>query len=139
MSREGNTSNLNLKSLPGQEDIRREVLPGGITVLARSNFNSPSVSIGGYLQTGSLFDPDEKLGLADFATSALTRGTSKHTFDALYNVLESAGASLGFDSGSHTTGFGGRALAGELPLSMALHSEVRREPTVPSGQGKNAR
>src|SRR5258708_197981 len=135
----GNTSNLNLKSLPGQEDIRREVLPGGITVLASSNFNSPSVSIGGYLQTGSLFDPDEKLGLADFATSALTRGTRKHTFDALYNVLESAGASLGFDSGMHTTGFSGRALAEDLPLLLDLLSEVLREPTFPNGEVEKLR
>src|SRR5271169_3623483 len=92
-------------SLPGSEDIHRKVLPNGITVLCRANFNSPSVSINGYVNAGSLFDPDEKLGLADFAALALMRGTEKHSFDSLYNELEEVGANLGFDAGVHTTGF----------------------------------
>jgi len=76
-------------SLPGPKDIYREVLSNGITVLTRSNFNSPSVVIRGFFEAGALFDPDEKLGLADFVTSALMRGTKKHNFDEIYNILES--------------------------------------------------
>ena len=53
-----------VNSLPGPDDIYREVLPNGITVLSRSNFNSPSVVISGFFEAGALFDPDEKLGLA---------------------------------------------------------------------------
>ena len=52
----------NQNALPGPENITREVLPNGIVVLARSNFNSPTLSIRGYLPSGSLFDPDDKLG-----------------------------------------------------------------------------
>ncbi len=124
-------SNSASHSLPGPEDIHREVLSNGITVLTRSNFNSPSVSISGYIQTGSLFDPDEKLGLADFAASALMRGTVKYSFDELYNDLESVGASLGFDAGLHTTSFSGRALAEDLSLLLGLLSEILRQPTFP--------
>ena len=87
-------------SLPGPEDITRTVLSNGIIVLSRPNFYSPSITISGYLQTGSLFDPDRKLGLADFTASALLRGTAQHSFDSLYDELESVGASLGFDSGT---------------------------------------
>ena len=47
-----------INSLPGPDDIYREVLPNGITVLTRSNFNSPSVVIAGYFEAGALFDPD---------------------------------------------------------------------------------
>jgi zinc protease len=119
-------------SLPGPEDIGREILSNGITVLTRSNFNSPSVSIGGYIQTGSLLDPDEKLGLADFTASALMRGTADRSFDQIYNELESVGASLGFDSGLHTTGFHGRALTEDLPLLLSLLSEAMRQPVFPA-------
>ncbi|MBI3738975.1 MAG: insulinase family protein [Chloroflexi bacterium] len=127
------------QSLPGPDDIHREVLPNGIVVLARSNFNSPSVSISGYIHTGSLFDPDEKLGLADFAASALTRGTAKYSFDELYNQLESVGASLGFDSGLHTTSFHGRALEEDLSLLLGLLSETMRHPTFPKGEVEKLR
>lgn len=114
--------------------MRREVTANGITVLARSNFSSPAVTISGYLLTGSLFDADQKLGLADFASSALLRGTSKHSFDALYNELESVGASLGFDAGMNSTGFHGHALAEDLPLLLGLLSEALREPTFPGNE-----
>ncbi|KAA0276519.1 MAG: insulinase family protein, partial [Chloroflexi bacterium] len=62
-------------SFPSPEDVYQVTLPNGITVLARSNFNSPSVNIGGYLPAGSISETDDKLGLADFVTSMLMRGT----------------------------------------------------------------
>lgn len=129
----------NTSSLPGPEDIHRKVLSNGITVLCRANFNSPSVSISGYVNAGNLFDPDEKLGLADFASSALMRGTEKHSFDSLYNELESVGASLGFDSGVHTTGFHGRALVEDLPLLLDLLSETLRQPIFPDNEVEKLR
>ncbi|NWG35152.1 MAG: insulinase family protein [Chloroflexi bacterium] len=118
-------------ALPGPNDVYREVLPNGITVLTRSNFNSPSVVISGYFDAGSLFDPDEKLGLADFVASALMRGTKKHSFDEIYNILESAGASLGFSAGTHKSGFNGRSLAEDLPLLLNLLAETLTQPVFP--------
>ena len=120
------------RSLPGPEDIFRAKLPNGITVLARSNFNSPSVSINGYLPVGAIFETNEKLGLADFVASALMRGTQTRSFDRIYNELESVGASLGFDSGVHNTSFGGRSLVEDLPLLLGLLSEALRAPTFPT-------
>ncbi len=127
------------RSLPGPEDINRTVLSNGITVLSRSNFNSPSVTISGYIHTGSLFDQDKKLGMADFTASALMRGTTDHTFDSLYNELESVGASLGFDSGLHTTSFHGRALAEDLSLLLHLLSETMRQPVFPKAEVEKLR
>jgi zinc protease len=121
-------------SLPGPDDIHRAVLSNGITVLARSNFNSPSVSMGGYLPAGAIFESDAKLGLADFVSSSLMRGTQTHTFDQIYNELESVGASMGFDAGVHNLSFGGRALVEDLPLVLNLLSESLRMPTFPKDE-----
>ncbi len=121
----------NKSALPGPNDIYREVLPNGITVLTRSNFNSPSVVISGYFNAGAILDTDEKLGLADFATSALMRGTKKRTFDKIYNELEAVGASLGFSSGVHRSGFHGRSLSEDLPLLLSLLSESLTQPAFP--------
>ena len=111
------------QSLPGPDDIYRVTLSNGITVLARSSFDSPSISMGGYLPAGAIFESDAKLGLADFVSSSLMRGTQARTFDAIYNELESVGASMGFDSGVHNTSFGGRTLVEDLPLLLSLLSE----------------
>ncbi len=118
-------------SLPGPENITRVQLPNGIVVLSRADFNSPSVFVYGYLQCGSLFDPDEKLGLADFTASALMRGSQQHAFQEIYDLLESAGASLGIASGTHTTGFSGKALSEDLSLLLSLLAEALQTPVFP--------
>lgn len=130
---------INWRTLPGPEDITRFVLPNGITLLARSNFNSPSVFVSGYLASGSVFDPLDKLGLADFTALCLTRGTQKHSFQEIYDQLESAGASLGFGASVHNASFGGRALAEDLPLLLRLLSEALRQPVFPGEQVERLR
>ena len=126
-------------SLPGPENIHRETLSNGITVLSRANFNSPSVVISGYFFTGSLFESDEKLGLADFVCSSLMRGTTKRDMQEIYDALESAGASFGYDSGVTTSGFSGRALAEDLPLLLDIFSETIQYPAFPKTQVERLR
>ncbi len=79
-------------------------------------------------------DPDDKLGLAYFTAAALMRGTASRSFQAVYDLLESAGASLGFQSGTHTTGFSGRALSEDLDLLLGLLAEAVRTPAFPGEQ-----
>ena len=128
-----------INSLPGPDDIYREVLPNGVTVLTRSNFNSPSVVISGYFEAGALFDPDEKLGLAEYTTIALMRGTQTRTFDEIYHALESVGASLGFNTGVHKSGFNGRSLSEDLPLLLNLLSEALTSPVFPKAEVEKLR
>lgn len=126
-------------SLPGSDDIYRAVLSNGIVVLARANFNSPSTVISGYLMAGSLSDPDDRLGLAGFVSQGLMRGTQRRSFQEIYDALESAGASLGIDGGTHTTGFGGKALAEDLDLLIELLAEVLQKPIFPPDQVEHLR
>ena len=123
-----------LNSLPGPNDVYREVLPNGITVLSRSNFNSPSVIISGFFEAGALFDPDEKLGLAEYTVLSLMRGTKKRSFDEIYNALESVGAGLGLNTGVHKSGFNGRSLAEDLPLLLDLLTEALTMPAFPKAE-----
>jgi zinc protease len=129
-----NFTDVSWKSLPGPQDITRCVLPNGIVLLTRSNFDSPSVVVSGYLPSGSIFDPREKLGLAYFTALALMRGTQKRNFQQIYDALESAGASLGFGASVHNTNFGGRALAEDLPLILEILSTAIRTPVFPPEQ-----
>jgi zinc protease len=78
-----------------------------------------------------LFDPDELLGLAGFTATALMRGTQAHSFQEIFNLLESSGASLGFSSGAHTATFHGKALAEDLEMLLGLLSETLRSPAFP--------
>jgi zinc protease len=118
-------------ALPGPDNITREVLPNGITILTRSNFNSPTLSIRGYLPSGSLLDPDEKLGLSYLMANGLMAGTAQHDFQSLYNEIESVGARLGFSAGTLTTSFSAHSLSEDLNLILGLISDSLRSPTFP--------
>lgn len=133
------SQNSSAHSLPGPEDIFRQRLPNGIVALSRANFSSPSVVVQGYLQAGGLFDPDDKLGLADFTAAALMRGTQRRSFQQIYDTLESAGASLGVDAGVHTAAFHGKALAEDLDLLLELAAEILRAPVFPEDQVERLR
>jgi hypothetical protein len=114
-------------SLPGPEDITREVLPNGITILTRSNFNSPSVVVTGYFGAGALMDPDDKLGLAEYVSYSLMRGTKNRTFDNLYNELEAVGASLA----GVEAGFGREVAAEAAGAIVRLDIDEQRVAALP--------
>jgi len=126
-------------TLPGEDDISRFHLSNGITVLTRSNFNSPSVVISGYLESGSLFDIPDKMGLANFTAQSLMRGTQKKDIQQIFDLLESAGASLGVAANVHTAGFGGMSLAEDLPLLLSQLAESLRLPVFPPEQVERLR
>lgn len=119
-------------AIPGADDITRVELGNGIVVLARENPNSKAVTLRGSLLAGGLLDPDDKLGLADFTASMLMRGTAGRDFQSIYDSLESIGASFGFNSGTHTTGFGGRSLAEDFGLLLQLGREALLTPAFPN-------
>lgn len=118
-------------TLPGPDDITRVVLKNGLTVLTRENFTSPSVVVDGLIFGGALQEPAEKAGLASFHSALLMRGTVRHSFGELYELIESNGASLEFSSGGHTCRFGSKSLAEDLPLMLSLAAEALCEPTFP--------
>jgi zinc protease len=132
-------STLKINSLPGPDDITRVQLKNGITFLFRPNLNSMAVSIGGYIQAGSIYDPPEKLGLADFTTSTLMRGTKTMSFQEIYDSLESIGASLGIGCGPHTAGFGGKSLAEDLPTLLKMLADILMNPAFPKKDIKKVR
>jgi zinc protease len=126
-------------SIPGADDIARAELPNGLVVLARENPNSKAVTLRALVQVGGLNDPDDKLGLADFTASTLMRGTAARNFQQIYDSLESIGATFGFNSGTHTTSFGGRSLAEDFGLLLDLAREALYHPAFPNDHVEKVR
>jgi zinc protease len=126
-------------SLPGPDDIVRQVLPNGITVLARENFSSPTVVVSGYLHAGAIDVSLEKIGLAGFTTDVLERGTHTRSFTQLYEEIESIAASFSINAGVQTTGFGARGLVEHLPLLLEILNDVLRNPAFDKSQVEKAR
>jgi zinc protease len=105
----------------------------------RENHASPAVVVTGYLQVGALDESPRQAGLADFTADALMRGTANRSLEEIYGSLEAVGASLGVSGGTHTTGFGGKSLAEDVPLLFDLLSEVLRQPSFPPDEVEKLR
>jgi len=127
-------ASLDLSSLPGPETITRRTLSNGIVVLVRENNTSPSVVVDSDLRVGALWESRAQAGLASFTASAMMRGTQRRSFAEIYEAIESVGASLSVSSGTHTSGFYGKALAEDLGLLLELASDALRRPTFPQDQ-----
>ncbi|MBN1311087.1 MAG: insulinase family protein [Anaerolineae bacterium] len=126
------SQNIHIHAIPGPDDIHRTELKNGIVVLSRENFTSPSVVMEVRIPGGALQEPPEKTGLANFHSDMLMRGTQTHTFDQLFEEIESIGANLDISSGGHTYTVGSKSLAEDLPTMLRLLAEVLREPTFPA-------
>jgi len=126
-------------SLLSPESVARFELANGITLMVRENDASPSVALGGYLWAGALSEPREKAGLAGFTAGMLARGTERHTFSQINDMLESVGAQLGFQAGVHTVGFWGKALAEDLGLLLDMLADDLQRPVFPAGEMERLR
>jgi zinc protease len=118
-------------SIPGPGNITRRELSNGIIVLVRENHASPAVIVRGYLHVGARDERPEQAGLASFAADALMRGTANRTFDQIYETVEAVGAAVGTNGGTHTTGFGSKSLAEDLPLALDVLADILRHPIFP--------
>lgn len=122
---------LTITSIPGPDTIHRHELTNGIRILCLENTNSAAVSLVGLIGASSRSDPAEKLGLANFTASMLTRGTQKRNFQQLHLALESCGASLNFSTSAHNTWFAGKCLAEDLPLLLDISTDCLMHPSFP--------
>lgn len=126
-------------SLPGPETITRAVLDNGLVVLVYENFAAQSVVMTGSVRVGSLYESPSQSGLAAMTASGLMRGTHTLDFDAIYDRLETIGASLNVNGGVHRSSFFGKSLAEDLPTLVETLADVLRRPAFPPDQMERLR
>ncbi len=105
---------------------RRTIAGLDVTTLATSIHEV--VTIRGALSGGDVFNPPENSAIADLTAGLLDKGTTQHDKFALAELLEQAGATLHFSSGTHTVNFSGKCLRQDLPLVLGLLAEQLRQP-----------
>lgn len=119
---------------PGPENIHRHQLQNGLTILVYENFAAQSIVIEGLIRAGALVESKENAGLANFTAEMLLRGTESHSFEEIFEALESVGASLDFASARHVTEFSATSLAEDIDLVLGLLADSLRRPTFPESQ-----
>lgn len=106
-------------------------LSNGITLIVKENHHTQSVVIQGRLSGGANLDPPEKTGLAAFTTGLMGRGTARHSFAEINEIVESVGAMLRFNCGRHLTTVSSKSLSEDFDLLVGLMVEGLTGPTFP--------
>jgi zinc protease len=103
-------------------------LPNGVTVIAKANHTSPTVSLVAGVRTGAYSDPADRDGAAALCARVLDRGTSKRSADVIADELDGRGASLSVVAGRHQTALAATCLAEDFEPVLALVADVARHP-----------
>jgi zinc protease len=109
----------------------RVVLPNGITVIAKANHTTPTVSLLVGIRTGAYADPPGKDGTAALCARVLDRGTAKRTAEVIADDLDGRGASLSVVAGRHQMALAATCLAEDFEPVLALVADVARHPGFP--------
>ncbi len=104
-------------------------LANGLALIVKENHHARSVVVRGYVPGGANLELPEQAGLASFTGSAMRRGTAKHTYSEINEIIESVAGSVYINTGRHLTGFGGKSLAEDFNLLAELLTDMMTAST----------
>ncbi|WP_442939578.1 M16 family metallopeptidase [Nostoc sp.] len=119
-------------------DAIAQVLPqefkliNGLRILLLLDRSTPTVTLSGYIQAGTEFDPDERAGLAAFVADNLLNGTKSKDVLTIAKILAERGASLNFEVHREGVHIEGDSLAGDLPVILEILADVVKNSTFPA-------
>ncbi|MDM9581783.1 pitrilysin family protein [Nostoc sp. GT001] len=107
-------------------------LTNGLRILLLPDRSTPTVTLSGYIQAGTEFDPENKAGLAAFVADNLLNGTKSKDVLTIAKVLGERGASLDFQTYREGVHIEGDSLSDDLPILLEILADVVKNSSFPS-------
>lgn len=117
-------------------DIRRTVLPNGLTVLQVERHSLPIVMVSLLVKAGPLDEPPDRAGLANLTSELLTEGTNKRKATTISDEIEFIGASLGASTDNDYTLVTLSVLKKDVEKGFEIFSDILLNPTFPGEEIK---
>jgi len=111
-----------------ERNIRRTVLPNGLTILTERMEHLRSVAMGVWIKSGSRCEPAAVNGISHFVEHMLFKGTSTRTAQAIAREMDSIGGNLDAFTGKETICFSVKSLAEHVPLALDVLSDLVLNP-----------
>lgn len=109
-------------------------LKNGMRVLLLRDRSVPSINISGQIDAGTIFDTQNKAGVANLVASNLMNGTKTQNALTLARTLEDKGAALSFSASREGVAIGGQGLSANLPILVKTLADVVQNATFPAEQ-----
>lgn len=111
--------------------VNRWITKNGITLLLVEQHSLPIVQVEVLLKAGSVYDPEDKAGLANLTARLLDEGTSSRSSPQIAEEIDFIGASLSASANADYTSVSLRVLKKDVTVGFDLLSDILIHPTFP--------
>jgi len=109
--------------------VKKFVLSNGLRLLVCENAKLPVVSITAAFRSGLLAETPENNGITKLLSRSMLKGTTSRSASQISDQIESAGGSIGADSGYNSFSASIEVMKPDLRLGLDLMADVLRNPT----------
>jgi predicted Zn-dependent peptidase len=109
-------------------NIRREVLPNGLTVITEEMKHIRSVSIGIWIKTGSRDEDLQWNGISHFIEHMVFKGTDHRSAEDIARQVDSIGGNMDAFTAKECVCFNVKVLDEHLPIAMDILSDLVLNP-----------
>ncbi len=113
-----------------ESDLRRTVLPNGLTVLSESMPGVRSIALGAWVRAASLHESPEKMGISHMLEHMVFKGTPKRSAKELALALETLGGSLDAYTAREHTAYQAKVLDEHLPQAADVLADLIFRPIL---------
>jgi len=109
-------------------NIRREVLPNGLTIITEQMQNIRSVSIGIWIKSGSRDEDPHFNGISHFVEHMVFKGTKHRSAEDIARQVDSIGGNMDAFTAKECICFNVKVLDEHLPIAMDVLSDLVLNP-----------
>ncbi len=109
-------------------NIRKEVLPNGLTVITEGMDHVRSVSVGIWIKSGSRREPAKTNGITHFIEHMLFKGTTSRTAEDIARQVDSIGGHLDAFTAKECVCYNTKVLDDHVPIVMDILGDLVLHP-----------
>jgi len=109
-------------------NIRKQVLPNGLTILTEVMTHVRSVSVGIWIKTGSRYELPENNGICHFIEHMLFKGTRHRSAEDIARSVDSIGGHLDAFTAKECVCFNTKVLDEHLPVAFEILADLVLNP-----------
>src|SRR5712675_2024297 len=113
-------------------NIRRQVLPHGLTVITEQMEHIRSASIGIWLETGSRDETAQSNGISHFIEHMVFKGTTHRTAEEIARQVDSIGGNMDAFTSKECICFNVKVLDENVPVALEILTDLVLHPTFTS-------
>ena len=118
-------------------NVRKDILPNGLTILTESMTSVRSVSVGIWLRTGARQERIEDNGISHFIEHMLFKGAKNRSAEDIARAADSIGGHLDAFTAKETTNYSIKVLDEHLPRAFSILADLVKNPLFEPAHIKN--